>query len=1583
MLFLYYFRLFYPIFLRLWAVGLALFPLAIAQAQTKEIQYILKINPEKRFHLADQTAWVHFLEQQLQGLDKQTFTIRPLFPTAKATFEIDFLFEINFQEKDLSQILLLAQNPAVAYLEASHSYKPLGTQTYLPNDDAVQRSLLWGHRLARVYEAWSLSKGDSNVVIGIIDTGFDLDHEDLRRQVKYNWKEKFGKPKVDDDGNGFEDDSLGYDFGENDPDARFENFNGTHGTQVAGVSSATPDNRIGTAGTGFNCRFMPIKIFTRNSLPNTANLCRAIRYAAENGSHVINMSLFSSKGVFSQCEQEVINYAALEKNVLLIAAAGNGELGDANVPHYPASYQHVLSVTSSNEQDEHTQTIRNKYIDLLAPGNKIYTTRFNNLYSLDFGQTSSAAPFVAGVAALLKSAFPNLTGLQIGEILRQTANDSIYTKAKNAPYKGLLGKGRIDALKAFTHRNTYSSVRTLTARYQDRFGKYAFRDDTIQLFVNFRNYLKPTTQKLNITISSNSPYVTILQDQSTLRILGTLDSASVEKPFLVYLKPNLPASERIEFEVRIENSDYQDIDFVQIVTSPEYITPQLNQLSLTVASNGRLGFADEEGKVGEGLVYQGSSILREAGLLIGISPSEVPNVVRINNTRKSNDFKYSQNIRYTEKALQEAQLHCSFADTTQTKTTGIIINQQISARINSPHHEYLFVDYEIQNTSSRNLDSLFVGFFADWKIGTGLNRADWDEIDKFGYVYDPIGTSYMGVKVLWDDLGYYAFDKTNVGGNDINLTTDFTPAKKYETMSKGIAKKQAGYWGFGNAVAHLLSAKIRNLAANGKQKLTFIIAAGRNLAALRQNLATAVAYRNPQSSKSPIPTLQTNLCDNTPITIRPKNGTKFRFYDSKDLANPIHVGNFMTVSAADTAKVFYVSNADSVLESQLVKYQFRLYKPKARFESADLLNLVDSTKMRFFDRSTGAVAWSWNFGDGSESVLGKNAIYEFKRVGNYVVSLTITDSTGCQDIFQKTIQVKHLSKGFVPIVPAKIIACQNDTLRIRPTNGTKFRFFTNLSAKKAVFEGREFLLTDPQVDTVLVSNLDSAIESSQAKIYIQRSRFKPNFTTRPTADTLFFSNVQFLLDSASSRFAFTTVEWDFGEGFATVKATNPTYKYRKQGAYTVTMRIFDVQGCKAEVQKIFKVGRKSPYPNVQSFAVCDYDSAVVAPRGGSLFAFYRSIAPLQKVHEGKFYKFKPNETQDLWIQNLDSIVESDLHKIRITVNRPSANFLITDPNLRNPRNRVVFIDNSPNAVKWFWDFGDGTTSNLQYPIHFYDRQGFYSVSLTMTDWNGCQAKITKVTKVEAESPIPQVQNMIPTCTDTRNILAPQGGSLFRFYQFPVLTLPVFEGKTFDLGRLRSNVTYYVTCIDSMVESRPAIVEYRVQKLEANFSMSAEVLDLRQGNTLELKAEKMGYKTYFWDFGNGTNSTLPNPTARYENGGVYTIRLTVTDSLNCEAYTERTLTVTPELQPANPNSKIILYPNPNNGLFNVALELGLPQKSIFKIYNVLGTEVWSGESDDFAQKKYFWLSLKQLPSGLYVFCAWLDGYLYKTNFLIQQ
>ncbi len=1578
--FFYHFRQFYAILFGLWAVFFALFPFSFAQAQNGGKQYILKIKPEKRFYFENQTAWIRFLEKQLQGLDKQAFTIRPLFPNPKAVLEIDFLFEINFAEKDLNQILLLAQNPEIAYLEASNSYQPASKNAYLPNDSAVQNGSLWGHRVAKVYDAWSLSKGDSSVVIGIIDSGFEIDHADLQKQVKYNWKEKFGKPNVDDDNNGFEDDSLGYDFGDNDPNARFDGLNVTHGTQVAGVVSATPDNRIGSAGTGFNCRFMPIKIYNRNTVPNTAQLCQAIRYAADNGCHIINMSLFSSLGVFSQCEQEVIDYAALQKNVLLVASAGNDK---ANVIHYPASYQHVLSVSSSNREDEHIQLVRNKYIDLLAPGERIFTTTFPNKYVPDFGETSAASPFVAGVAGLLKAAFPNLTGLQIGEILRQTANDSIYTKSKNAPFKGLLGKGRIDALKAFTHRNAYSSVRTLSARYQDRFGNYAFRDDTIQVFVNFRNYLKPTTQKLNITISSNSPYVTILQNQSTLRTLGTLDSASVEKSFLVYLKPNLPASARIEFELRIENADYQDIDFVQIVTSPEYITPRLNQLSLTVASNGRLGFADEEGKIGEGLSYKGNSILREAGLVIGISPSEVPNVIRINNTRKSNDFKYSQNIRYTEKAQQEAQLHCSFADTTRTKPTGLLINQRISARINTPHHEYLFVDYEIQNTSSRHLDSLFVGFFADWKIGTGLNKADWDEKDRFGYVYDPIGTTYMGIKVLWDDLGYYAFDKVDVGGNDINLTTDFTPSRKYQTMSRGIAKKQAGYMGFGNAVAHLLSAKIQNLAANGKQKLTFIIAAGRNLETLRQNLATAVAYRNPQSSKSPMPVLQTNLCNNNPITIRPEKGTKFRFYEAKDLANPIHIGNFMTVSAADTAKIFYVSNADSVLESGLVKYQFKLYKPKARFESSDLLNLVDSTRMRFFDKSTGAVTWSWNFGDDSEAVFSKNAVHEFKKVGNYTVSLTITDSTGCQDIFQKTIQVKHLSKGFVPIVPAKIIACQHDTLRIRPTNGTKFRFFTNLSANKAVFEGREFLLIDSQVDSVFVSNLDSAFESSQAKIDIQRSRFKPNFSTRPTADTLFFSNVQFLLDSASSRFAFTTVEWDFGEGFATVKATNPTYKYRKQGVYTVTMRIFDVQGCKAEVQKIFKVGRKSPYPIIRSFAICDYDSAVVAPKGGSRFAFYRSLAPLLKVHEGKFYKFKPQETQDLWIQNLDSIVESEMNKIRITVNHPSVNFIFTDPNIRNPRNSVVFNDNSPNAVKWSWDFGDGKISNLAYPTNTYDRQGFYSVALTMTDWNGCQAKISKVVKVEAESPVPKIAQIIPTCTDTRNVLAPQGGSLFRFYQFPVLSLPVSEGKTYDIGRLTSNITYYVTCIDSLIESRPAIVEYRVQKLEAGFSMNTESLDLRESKILELKAQKMGYKAYFWDFGNGTSSTLPNPTTKYENGGVYTIRLTVTDSLNCQAYSERTLTVTPELQPTNPNSKIILYPNPNNGFFNVALELGLPKKAIFKIYNTFGAEIWAGESEDFAQKKSFWLNLRRLPSGLYVFCAWLDGYLYKTNFLIEQ
>lgn len=186
---------------------------------------------------------------------------------------------------------------------------------YIPNDTSI--SLQWQLYVGQLYAAWGLHKGDTNTVIGIVDTGVNYNHTQLKNQIQVNYAEKYGQIGVDDDNNGFIDDSLGYSFGYMNPNVA--DYQG-HGTGVAGMAAATTDDGLGIAGTSFNCRILPVGVIS--SSYQIINMYDGILYAAENGCKVINVSIGRPNLGF-QWEQDVIDYVTLVKDVLVVAAAGN------------------------------------------------------------------------------------------------------------------------------------------------------------------------------------------------------------------------------------------------------------------------------------------------------------------------------------------------------------------------------------------------------------------------------------------------------------------------------------------------------------------------------------------------------------------------------------------------------------------------------------------------------------------------------------------------------------------------------------------------------------------------------------------------------------------------------------------------------------------------------------------------------------------------------------------------------------------------------------------------------------------------------------------------------------------------------------------------------------------------------------------------------------------------------------------------------------------------------------------------------------------------------------------------------------
>lgn len=290
------------------------------------------------------------------------------------------------------------------------------SNTVYPNDPYYSSE--WGLEAVQAPRAWGLSCGCSSVLVAVIDSGTDLDHPDLVDKVRTDIDYDFVN------GDDCADDDLG------------------HGTHVSGIAAAATNNQTGVAGLGWESSILPLKVLDADGYGDAGNLADAIRYAADHGAQVINMSL----GGTGSCSdmwyvQNAIDYA-YEQGVVLVAAAGN--TGD-NSNTFPANCEHVLGVAATDSSGSRAYySTWGDHVSVAAPGSSIYNTFMGGGYGYKSG-TSMATPHVAGLAALLRTRYPSYTPDQIASAILDNAQD-----AGAAGWDQHYGCGVIDAYEALS-----------------------------------------------------------------------------------------------------------------------------------------------------------------------------------------------------------------------------------------------------------------------------------------------------------------------------------------------------------------------------------------------------------------------------------------------------------------------------------------------------------------------------------------------------------------------------------------------------------------------------------------------------------------------------------------------------------------------------------------------------------------------------------------------------------------------------------------------------------------------------------------------------------------------------------------------------------------------------------------------------------------------------------------------------------------------------------------------------------------------------------------------------------------------------
>ena len=321
----------------------------------------------------------------------------------------------------------------------------------VPNDSKFNDSPHLRH--LRLPEAWNIVKGEDGsprVVIAIVDNGGEWQHEDLLANVWTNPGE-VADNGIDDDKNGFVDDVHGVNFRHktsNDPIANTP-ANIQHGTSMAGVVGAVTDNGVGISGAAWNADIMHVHAGCVSS-NEQAGACfgyEGILYAAANGADIINTSWGSTVSVVSARLMDQTLELATDMGSLIVASTGNDSKNlEYHRRRYPAWHPRVLSV-GATERETRKLTWYSNYgtrVDVYAPGTSIYTTLRENIYGHATG-TSPAAALVSGVAALIKTKYPDWTPDMIRERIHLTS-ESI--DAENPSYAGILGGGYVNVLSA-------------------------------------------------------------------------------------------------------------------------------------------------------------------------------------------------------------------------------------------------------------------------------------------------------------------------------------------------------------------------------------------------------------------------------------------------------------------------------------------------------------------------------------------------------------------------------------------------------------------------------------------------------------------------------------------------------------------------------------------------------------------------------------------------------------------------------------------------------------------------------------------------------------------------------------------------------------------------------------------------------------------------------------------------------------------------------------------------------------------------------------------------------------------------------
>ena len=554
----------------------------------------------------------------------------------------------------------------------------------------------------------------------------------------------------------------------------------------------------------------------------------------------------------------------------------------------------------------------------------------------------------------------------------------------------------------------------------------------------------------------------------------------------------------------------------------------------------------------------------------------------------------------------------------------------------------------------------------------------------------------------------------------------------------------------------------------------------------------------------------------------------------------------------------------------------------------------DKFRIDFLNLSIGATSWSWDFGDGATSTQ-QNPSHVYSATGNYEVTLTVTNGT-CNHMTTQAIQVIHESADFVP---DNSTVCKGNTVNFTGVNinaaliaSWQWDFGDGHFSTTAVTASHEYDVTGIYTVSLIITDVLGCSDTSKRDISV----FGPTaqFFPSVSAICLYDNGPISFADSSATDGTHSLVKriWNYGDG--TIDSTTPapyTHQYRAAGSYDVSLTVADNYGCRDSIIKYASVVISDPIADFYSpdTATCiDKPVRFINTSSGNDLQYLWSFG--DSVHSADKDPVHPYEKTGTYIVRLLAIdqygcKDSVSKNTYIDISIPRAMFFVSDSFSTCPPLLVKFTDSSSNYRSVKWDFGDGNSSTLENPSHYYTLPGIYFAKLIVTGPGGC----------------------VDSTRQRINVRGPRGSFSYVPLQgcnpynvkFIATTLDriSFTWDFSDGTTIATNDSIVSHTYTSAGDYVPKMIlrditgctvpivgtdTIRVREVSANFSLIQSMFcDSASVNFYDSTVSNDLIASWHWDFGDGGTSSVQNPSYQYRSPGTYDVRLIVTTETGCK------------------------------------------------------------------------------------------------------